>query len=87
MTWRPRAHSVAVMRKAVQTTGFLLAIMGISGAIDHLATQPIMGAVLNAFNRYLIPHVDALTGYELFANLTIAAIGGIAMVAGDRIPQ
>jgi hypothetical protein len=58
-------------------------IMGISGAIDHLAVQPVLGFFLNFFNRVVIPRLDFLTGYELFANLIIAAIGFIVMVIPD----
>jgi hypothetical protein len=49
--------------------GLVLVLMGISGTIDRLFYQPILGPFLNAFNRYVFPNVDVLSGYELYANL------------------
>jgi hypothetical protein len=37
------------MRSAIQLLGVVLALQGISGAIDHLAVQPFFGALLNFF--------------------------------------
>lgn len=71
----------------METIGFIIAVMGVSGTVDRLAYQPIMGPVLNAFNRYAIPRLDFLTGYEVFANLIFAAVGVIIMVAADRMPS
>ncbi|MFI0423764.1 hypothetical protein [Spongiactinospora sp. 9N601] len=73
------------MRKAFQVVGAVLALQGISGAIDHLAVQPIMGIFLNAFNRLVIPRLGFLTGYELYANLTLALFGVAVFVAATRI--
>lgn len=74
------------MRKAIQLAGLFLALQGVSGAIDHLAVQPFFGIVLNFFNRVIIPRVDALTGYELFANLALAALGVVLIIAAERAP-
>lgn len=73
------------MSKAIQTAGLVLALMGISGTIDHLAYQPIMGPFLNFFNRTVFPRVDFLAGYELYANLIVAALGLVVAVATERL--
>jgi hypothetical protein len=70
------------MRKAIQALGFVLTLMGISGAIDHLTVQPIFG-FLNLFNRVVLPRLDFLDGYELFANLLLAAIGVALLMLTD----
>ncbi|GGK86057.1 hypothetical protein Sme01_39360 [Sphaerisporangium melleum] len=75
------------MRKNIQFAGFLLAAMGISGAIDHLAVQPIAGVVLNVVNRVVIPRVGFLAGYELYANLSVAALGIILIIAAASRPH
>ena len=69
------------MRKAVEFAGAVLLAMGVSGTIDHLAVQPIMG-FLNVLNRWLFPRV--VPGYELFANLTVALLGLVLLVAASR---
>lgn len=74
------------MRKAIQIAGVVLALQGISGAIDHLAVQPFFGIFLNFFNRVVIPRIGALTGYELFANLALAALGVVLVIAAERAP-
>jgi hypothetical protein len=71
------------MRESVQTVGFVMAVMGVSGVIDRLAVQPVMGAILNFFNRFVIPRVGFLDGYEIFANLSLAVLGVAVMVAAD----
>jgi hypothetical protein len=73
------------MRQAVGLFGLLLVAMGISGTIDHLARQPFMGPFLNVFNRWVIPKVDFLTGFEIFANLTLSVIGVIVIVIAGRV--
>ncbi|MEY9210736.1 hypothetical protein NI17_013900 [Thermobifida halotolerans] len=75
------------MRKTLQTAGFLLTLMGVSGAVDHLYVQPVMGIFLNAFNRFVLPRVGFLTGYELYANLSLAVLGVAVMVAAERIRE
>ncbi|RJL23682.1 hypothetical protein D5H75_32415 [Bailinhaonella thermotolerans] len=63
----------------------MLVLQGVSGAIDHVAVQPFMGVVLNFFNRVVIPRLDFLTGYELYANLILAAFGAVVVAAGTAI--
>ncbi|MBB4913750.1 hypothetical protein [Streptosporangium saharense] len=69
------------MREIVKLLGLLLLLEGVSGAIDRVAVQPFMSAFLNFFNRVVVEHLDVLTGYELFANLALAALGGLLLVA------
>ena len=71
------------MRNAIQLLGV---VQGLSGAVDHLAVQPLFGVFLNAFNRFVLPRIDALDGYELLANLALAAIGLLLALAADRTP-
>ncbi|MFF0306305.1 hypothetical protein ACFYSC_02700 [Streptosporangium sp. NPDC004379] len=73
------------MGKAIQFIGFLMLLQGVSGTIDRLFVQPFMGGLLNLFNRVVIPHLDFLTGYEVYANLSLAALGAAVLVAADRI--
>lgn len=70
------------MRKFLEVVGFLLLVMGVSGTIDHLAAQPILG-FLNVLNRRVFPTV--VPGYELYANLTVAVLGFAVMVAASRV--
>jgi hypothetical protein len=74
------------MRNAIQLLGVVMALQGLSGAIDHLAVQPFFAVFLNAFNRFVLPRIDALDGHELLANLALAAIGLLLVVAADRTP-
>lgn len=72
------------MRRTAAIIGLVMTVQGVSGAIDHLAVQPFLGPLLNFFNRQIIPRVDALTGYELFANLLLAALGVVVMAASGH---
>jgi hypothetical protein len=72
-------------RQVIKFLGVYLIAAGISGTIDRLAHQPIMSPVLNFFNRIVIPHVSFLNGFEIFANLTLAAMGGIVVVIAARL--
>ena len=74
------------MRNAIQLLGVVLILQGLSGAIDHLAVQPFFGVFLNAFNRFVLPRIDALDGYELLANLGLAAVGLLLVAAAARRP-
>lgn len=69
------------MRKVVELLGVLLLAMGVSGTIDHLAVQPILG-FLNVLNRWLFPKV--VPGYELYANLVVALLGLVLLLAATR---
>lgn len=72
------------MRKVLQVLGIYLVIAGISGTLDQVAVQPIMGVVFNAFNRFLLPHLDALKGYEVHANLSLSVVGAVLLLAVGR---
>lgn len=69
------------VRKAVGFFGFVLLLVGVSGTIDHLALQPILG-FLNVLNRFVFPRI--VPGYELYANLTVAVLGLALLVAARR---
>ncbi|HEX6339941.1 hypothetical protein [Umezawaea sp.] len=73
------------MRKPVELVGLLLVAEGISGVIDHLWYQPIFGWVLNFVNRVVIPRIDFLAGYEIVANLAVAALGGLVLLASTGL--
>jgi hypothetical protein len=73
------------MKKSLQLVGIVMILQGLSGAIDHLAAQPFFGFFLNLFNRVVLPRLGFLDGYELFANLILAILGGIVVVATDRL--
>jgi hypothetical protein len=73
------------MRTPFRLLGLFLVAAGISGCVDHLAHQPILGAFLNVFNRFVIPRIDALAGYELFANLIVAVVGAVVLVAASQV--
>lgn len=67
------------MRNALQLTGFIMVLQGISGAIDHLAVQPFMSPLLNLFNRVVIPRVEVLADHAL------AVVGVVVLVAAERV--
>jgi hypothetical protein len=72
------------MRDAIQLIGLILTLQGISGAIDHLAVQPFFGLFLNLFNRLVVPRVDLLADHALLANLALAAVGALVILAAHR---
>jgi hypothetical protein len=39
---------------------------------------------LNAFHRFVLPRIGVLDGYELLANLGLAAVGLLLLVITDR---
>jgi hypothetical protein len=43
-----------------------------------------MGILLNLFNRVVIPRVDVLADHALVANLSLAALGMLVLVAAER---
>lgn len=73
------------MKKTLGAIGFIVCLMGISGTIDHLWRQPIMGWALNFFNREIFPQVDVLSNYALFANLIVAVLGVVIIIIAERI--
>jgi hypothetical protein len=69
------------MRSVLQFAGVVLVAAGVSGTIDFLlGHQPIFG-FLNVVNRLLIRRIDALAGYELYANLSVAVLGVVVFAA------
>jgi hypothetical protein len=73
--------SVHAMRSALQFAGVVLVAVGVSGTIDRLlGYQPILG-FLNVVNRFLIPRVDGLAGFELYANLSVAVLGVVVFAS------
>jgi hypothetical protein len=73
--------SVSAVRSVLQFAGVVLTAVGVSGTIDRLlGHQPIFG-FLNVVNRFLIPRVDGLTGYELYANLSVAVLGVVVFAS------
>lgn len=75
------------MRTFIQGLGALLVLMGVSGAIDHLWAQPVLGIVLNAFNRLVVQNVAVLQENALLANLGLAACGAVLVVALEAVPS
>ncbi|MFE1166473.1 hypothetical protein [Nocardiopsis sp. NPDC058789] len=73
------------MRKPLRALGVLLVLMGVSGAVDHLWTQPILGIVLNSFHRLVVQNVAALQENALLANLGLAALGLVLVVAVESL--
>ncbi|GGL19076.1 hypothetical protein [Planomonospora parontospora] len=73
------------MRSPIQTLGVLLVLQGVSGTIDQVAVQPFMSPFLNFFNRVVVERVDFFAGYEIYANLILAVLGVVVVVAADRI--
>ncbi|WP_078888864.1 hypothetical protein [Streptomyces sclerotialus] len=72
------------MTKIWQFLGVFLIAAGISGTIDQLATQPLLSPVLNFVNRYVIPHIEPLQGYEIICNLSLSVLGTIVVIVADR---
>ncbi|WP_030905294.1 hypothetical protein [Streptosporangium amethystogenes] len=74
------------MRKSLQLIGFIMILEGLSGTIDQIAVQPVLGVVLNFFNRVVVNNVAFLEGYEIYANLILAVLGIVVTVAAERAP-
>jgi hypothetical protein len=71
------------MRSTVQFIGVVVVAVGISGTIDRLFGHPPILGVLTVVNRYVIPSIGALEGYELFVNLTVVVLGAVVVAAGS----
>ena len=70
-----------MVRSVLQFAGVVLLAVGVSGTIDRLlGHQPILG-FLNVVNRFLIPRVDGLAGYELYANLSVVVLGIVVLAS------
>ncbi|MCE7005776.1 hypothetical protein LWC34_23530 [Kibdelosporangium philippinense] len=72
------------MRKVIWLLGVLLLLIGVSGTVDYLFYQPFFGFILNSVNRWVIPNIGFLAGYELYANLTVAAVGAALAISAYR---
>ena len=77
----PVIPSVDGMRKIVEFAGVVLLAVGVGGTIDHLAVQPIFG-FLNVLNRVVFPRL--VPDHVLYANLVVAALGLVVLVAAGR---
>ncbi|WP_016699536.1 hypothetical protein [Actinoalloteichus spitiensis] len=73
------------MVKLMGAAGFLLTLMGISGTIDHLAAQPVMGFLLNVLNREVFERFELFSGVEVYANLTVSVLGVVVVVLAGRL--
>jgi hypothetical protein len=73
------------MRQLIRLLGIVMVLQGISGAIDHLAVQPFLGFFLNLFNRFVVSRVELLDGYELLANLLLAALGAAVVTVAEQV--
>ncbi|GAA4909428.1 hypothetical protein LX16_2881 [Stackebrandtia albiflava] len=71
------------MRQILRFVGVVTTLVGLSGAVDHLWVQPVMG-VLNVLNRFVFERVEFFAGWELAANLAVAALGGVVVAAARR---
>ncbi|MEU6929638.1 hypothetical protein AB0A05_10800 [Streptomyces sp. NPDC046374] len=72
------------MKRILEVTGFLVLVFGVCGVVRELTDGwfKLMGVT-----RFLTDHVWFLEGRELFANIVIAALGLVVMVASDRVPK
>ncbi|MFG3349936.1 hypothetical protein ACGF1Z_33335 [Streptomyces sp. NPDC048018] len=70
------------MKRFLEVTGFLVTVFGVCGVIREL-THGWFG--LMGVTRFLTENVSFLQGRELFANIVIAALGLVLMVASDRV--
>ncbi|MFI8826172.1 hypothetical protein [Streptomyces sp. NPDC053431] len=70
------------MKRFLEVTGFLLMVVGVCGVIRELTDGwfKLMGVT-----RFLTESVWFLQGHELFANIVLAALGLVIMVASDRV--
>jgi len=64
-----------------------MVIQGISGTIDQIAVQPVLGVILNFYNRFIVNNIPFLEGYEIYANLILAALGVILIISAERAPS
>lgn len=69
------------MRSTLQGVGAYLVLAGVSGTVDHLWTQPVLGLFLNWFNRFVVPGVEILAEHAVVANLGLAALGAVLLAA------
>ncbi|WP_017236848.1 hypothetical protein [Streptomyces sp. SS] len=72
------------MKRFLEVVGFLLTVFGVCGVIRELTDGwfKLMG-----LTRFLTDNVGFLEGREVFANIVIAVLGLVLMVASDRVPK
>ncbi|KOG25190.1 MULTISPECIES: hypothetical protein [Streptomyces] len=72
------------MKRFLEVVGFLLTVLGVCGVIRELTDGwfKLMG-----LTRFLTDNVGFLEGREVFANIVMAVLGLVLMVASDRVPK
>ncbi|MEU4065500.1 hypothetical protein AB0F25_24285 [Streptomyces wedmorensis] len=72
------------MKRFLEVVGFLLTVLGVCGVIRELTDGwfKLMG-----LTRFLTDNVGFLEGREVFADIVIAVLGLVLMVASDRVPK
>lgn len=73
------------MKKTLGAVGFIVTLIGVSGTIDYLWRQPLMGWVLNFLNREIFTKVDWISNYALFANLIVVVLGAAILIIAERV--
>jgi hypothetical protein len=70
------------MKRFLEVLGFLTMVVGVCGVIRELTDGwfRLMGV-----SRFLTENVWFLEGRELFANIVIAVLGLVIMIASDRV--
>ncbi|MFF3314335.1 hypothetical protein ACFYV5_02350 [Streptomyces sp. NPDC003035] len=70
------------MKRFLEVLGFLTMVVGVCGVIRALTDGwfRLMGVT-----RFLTENVWFLEGRELFANIVIAVLGLVIMIASDRV--
>ncbi|MET9373926.1 hypothetical protein ABZX98_07225 [Streptomyces sp. NPDC002992] len=70
------------MKRFLEVLGFLTMVVGVCGVIRELTDGwfRLMGVT-----RFLTENVWFLEGRELFANIVIAVLGLVIMIASDRV--
>ncbi|MER7622029.1 hypothetical protein [Streptomyces sp. NPDC126503] len=72
------------MKRFLEVTGFLLTVFGVCGVIRELTDGwfSFMG-----LTRFLTENIAVLEGRELYANLVVAVLGLVVMIASDRVAK
>ncbi|MFD7322614.1 hypothetical protein ACFV9D_16220 [Streptomyces sp. NPDC059875] len=70
------------MKRFLEVIGFLTMVVGVCGVLRELTDGwfRLMGVT-----RFLTESVGFLQGRELFANIVIAVLGLVIMIASDRV--
>ncbi|MFE0648343.1 hypothetical protein ACFVZH_07120 [Streptomyces sp. NPDC059534] len=72
------------MKRFLEVGGFLLTLFGVCGVIRELTDGWFR---LLGLTRFLTENVWFLEGRELFADIVIAVLGLVLMIASDRVPK